>query len=665
MKSDEAEHKKHVTTPPPYGGGGRGERLQRPDMVAYLALLKQYWGYDAFRGIQEDIINSIGEGKDTLGLMPTGGGKSITFQVPALAKEGLCIVITPLIALMKDQVQNLRSRGIKAVAIYSGMTRQEIIIALENCIFGDYKFLYISPERLDTEIFRTKLRSMKVSMITVDESHCISQWGYDFRPAYLKIAEIRDLLPGIPMLALTATATPEVVKDIQKRLHFKRENVFRMSFERKNLAYVVRNTDNKTGELLHILNKIPGSAIVYVRSRRKTKETTELLVHEGISADFYHAGLDNATKDVRQKRWQSGESRVIVATNAFGMGIDKPDVRLVVHLDLPDSPEAYFQEAGRAGRDGEKAYAVILYSKSDKTTLHKRIADTFPDKSYIKDVYEHLQYYYQMAMGDGIGCMFDFNLEEFCRKFKHFPVPADSALKILTQAGYIEYTAEQDNASRIIFTIRREELYKLREMGEAAEKLIQTILRSYTGVFTDYAYINEATLSVRTGLSRQQVYELLVMLGKRRIIDYIPHKKTPYIIYTRERVEQHRLQIPQTVYEERKERYETRIKAMVDYATSETACRSRLLLRYFGEKNETNCGQCDVCLSHRASSSLSGETVEELKTQILNVLKEQPLTPGQVAERIGTDRETVAEVMRYLLDEEIITLKDGMLSENK
>ena len=597
--------------------------------------------------------------------MPTGGGKSITFQVPALAKEGLCIVITPLIALMKDQVQNLRSRGIKAVAIYSGMTRQEIIIALENCIFGDYKFLYISPERLDTEIFRTKLRSMKVSMITVDESHCISQWGYDFRPAYLKIAEIRDLLPGIPMLALTATATPEVVKDIQKRLHFKRENVFRMSFERKNLAYVVRNTDNKTGELLHILNKIPGSAIVYVRSRRKTKETTELLVHEGISADFYHAGLDNATKDVRQKRWQSGESRVIVATNAFGMGIDKPDVRLVVHLDLPDSPEAYFQEAGRAGRDGEKAYAVILYSKSDKTTLHKRIADTFPDKSYIKDVYEHLQYYYQMAMGDGIGCMFDFNLEEFCRKFKHFPVPADSALKILTQAGYIEYTAEQDNASRIIFTIRREELYKLREMGEAAEKLIQTILRSCTGVFTDYAYINEATLSVRTGLSRQQVYELLVMLGKRRIIDYIPHKKTPYIIYTRERVEQHRLQIPQTVYEERKERYETRIKAMVDYATSETACRSRLLLRYFGEKNETNCGQCDVCLSHRASSSLSGETVEELKTQILNVLKEQPLTPGQVAERIGTDRETVAEVMRYLLDEEIITLKDGMLSENK
>jgi ATP-dependent DNA helicase RecQ len=370
--------------------------------VTYQEILKQYWGYDSFRDLQEDIITSIGNGKDTLGLMPTGGGKSITFQVPALAKEGLCIVITPLIALMKDQVQNLKKRGIKAIAIYSGMTRQEIVVALENCIFGDYKFLYISPERLDTEIFRAKLRSMKISMITVDESHCISQWGYDFRPAYLKIADIRDLVPDAPVLALTATATPEVVKDIQERLRFREENVFRMSFERKNLAYIVRPTDNKNGELLHILNRIQGSAIVYVRSRRKTKETTELLVNEGITADFYHAGLDNATKDLRQKRWQNGESRVMVATNAFGMGIDKPDVRIVIHLDLPDSPEAYFQEAGRAGRDGQKAYAVILYAKSDKTTLSKRIADTFPDKDYIKDVYEHLQYHYQMAMGDGL-----------------------------------------------------------------------------------------------------------------------------------------------------------------------------------------------------------------------------------------------------------------------
>ena len=356
-------------------------------------LLKQYWGYDSFRGIQEEIINSISENKDTLGLMPTGGGKSITFQVPALAKDGLCLVITPLIALMKDQVQNLRKRGIKALSIYSGMSRQDIITTLENCIFGNYKFLYISPERLDTEIFRTKLRKMKVSMITVDESHCISQWGYDFRPAYLKIAEIRELLPDVPVLALTATATPEVVKDIQARLHFRRENVFRMSFERSNLAYIVRKTDNKTGELLHILRSMPGSAIVYVRNRRRTKEITELLNNEDITADFYHAGLDDATKDIRQHRWQSGGSRVMVATNAFGMGIDKPDVRIVIHMDLPDSIEAYFQEAGRAGRDGQKAYAVILYAKADKTTLHKRIPDTFPEKEYIKDVYEHLQYY--------------------------------------------------------------------------------------------------------------------------------------------------------------------------------------------------------------------------------------------------------------------------------
>ena len=585
-------------------------------MNKYQEILKQYWGYDSFRDLQEEIITSIGEGKDTLGLMPTGGGKSITFQVPALAQEGICIVITPLIALMKDQVQNLRKREIKALAIYSGMTRQEILTALENCIFGNYKFLYISPERLDTEIFRTKLRSMKVSMITVDESHCISQWGYDFRPAYLKIAEIRELLPEVPVLALTATATPEVVTDIQARLKFREGNVFRMSFERKNLAYIVRKTDNKTKELLYILQRISGSAIIYVRNRRRTKEITELLMNEGITADFYHAGLDNAVKDLRQKRWQSGEVRVMVATNAFGMGIDKPDVRIVLHLDLPDSPEAYFQEAGRAGRDGEKAYAVILYSKSDKTTLHKRVVDTFPDKEYILNVYEHLQYYYQMAMGDGFQCIREFNLEEFCRKFKYFPVPVDSALKILTQAGYLEYTDEQDNSSRILFTIRRDELYKLREMGKEAEALIQSILRSYTGVFTDYAYISEESLAVRTGLTRQQIYNILVTLTKRRIVDYIPRKKTPYIIYTRERLELRFLHIPASVYEERKARYEARIKAMEEYVTTENICRSRMLLRYFGEKNEHNCGQCDVCLSKRATDNLSEESYEEVKRQL-------------------------------------------------
>lgn len=634
-------------------------------MNKYQEILKQYWGYDSFRDLQEEIITSIGEGKDTLGLMPTGGGKSITFQVPALAQEGICIVITPLIALMKDQVQNLRKRGIKALAIYSGMTRQEILTALENCIFGNYKFLYISPERLDTEIFRTKLRSMKVSMITVDESHCISQWGYDFRPAYLKIAEIRELLPGVPVLALTATATPEVVKDIQTRLNFREGNVFRMSFERKNLAYIVRKTDNKTKELLHILQRISGSAIIYVRNRRRTKEITELLTNEGITADFYHAGLDNAVKDLRQKRWQSGEIRVMVATNAFGMGIDKPDVRIVLHLDLPDSPEAYFQEAGRAGRDGEKAYAVILYAKSDKMTLHKRIVDTFPEKEYILNVYEHLQYYYQMAMGDGFQCIREFNLEEFCRKFKYFPVPVDSALKILTQAGYLEYTDEQDNSSRILFTIRRDELYKLREMGKEADALIQTILRSYTGVFTDYAYISEESLALRTGLTRQQIYNILVTLTKRRIVDYIPRKKTPYIIYTRERLDLRFLHIPPIVYEERKARYEARIKAMEEYVTTENVCRSRMLLHYFGEKNEHNCGQCDVCLSNRASNELSEKSYEELKRQILELLDQSPLTPAEIADKIKAEKEDIGQVIRYLLDEDGLKMQDGMLHISK
>ena len=634
-------------------------------MNKYQEILKQYWGYDSFRDLQEEIITSIGEGKDTLGLMPTGGGKSITFQVPALAQEGICIVITPLIALMKDQVQNLRKREIKALAIYSGMTRQEILTALENCIFGNYKFLYISPERLDTEIFRTKLRSMKVSMITVDESHCISQWGYDFRPAYLKIAEIRELLPEVPVLALTATATPEVVTDIQARLKFREGNVFRMSFERKNLAYIVRKTDNKTKELLYILQRISGSAIIYVRNRRRTKEITELLMNEGITADFYHAGLDNAVKDLRQKRWQSGEVRVMVATNAFGMGIDKPDVRIVLHLDLPDSPEAYFQEAGRAGRDGEKAYAVILYSKSDKTTLHKRVVDTFPDKEYILNVYEHLQYYYQMAMGDGFQCIREFNLEEFCRKFKYFPVPVDSALKILTQAGYLEYTDEQDNSSRILFTIRRDELYKLREMGKEAEALIQSILRSYTGVFTDYAYISEESLAVRTGLTRQQIYNILVTLTKRRIVDYIPRKKTPYIIYTRERLELRFLHIPPSVYEERKARYDASIKAMEEYVTTENICRSRMLLRYFGEKNEHNCGQCDVCLSKRATDNLSEESYEEVKRQILDLLSHSPLTPAETADQIKAEIEDIGQVIRYLLDEGELKMQDGMLHISK
>lgn len=624
-------------------------------------VLKQWWGYDHFRGIQKEIIESIYAGKDTLGLMPTGGGKSVTFQVPALMKPGVCLVITPLIALMKDQVANLRKRNIKATAVYSGMTRHEIITALENCIFGDYKFLYISPERLSSDLFLSKLKDMQVSFITVDEAHCISQWGYDFRPSYLQIGQIRHLLPDIPILALTATATEEVVKDIQGQLGFRQENVFRMSFERKNLAYVVRKTEDKHKELIHILKKLPGCAIVYTRNRKGTKEIAGLLNEEGVTAVFYHAGLDSLTRDERQKAWQENKIRVMVATNAFGMGIDKPDVRCVIHMDMPDSPEAYFQEAGRGGRDGKKAYAILLYNKKDKAILKRRIAETFPDKPFIREVYEHLAYFYQLAMGDGQGITREFDLDKFCCTFRHFPVPTESALSILTKAGYIEYIPEEENASRVMFLTQRDELYRLENHDADTDRVIQALLRCYSGLFSDYVYIEEPRIARMAGVASDLIYPILISLSRQHVISYIPRKNVPYIIYTRPRVETSKLYFSEDIYEKRKEAYRQRIEAMVSYAEEDEVCRSRMLLHYFDEYNIHNCGICDVCLQ-RHDSGLKTGTYENIKEFVLDWIRNTDGWHGpERVEMANISNNAIKKALHYMISEQIVTLKDGQL----
>lgn len=625
-------------------------------------ILRDYWGYASFRPLQEEIMQSVWEGRDTLGLMPTGGGKSMTFQVPVMAMKGICLVVTPLIALMKDQVDNLRERGIKAAAVYSGMSRDEIITTLENCIFGDFKFLYVSPERLSSDIFMVKLRAMDVCLLVVDESHCISQWGYDFRPSYLKISEIREQLEGVPVLALTATATREVVNDIQEKLHFREKNVFRTSFARENLSYVVRSADNKMSELVHILQTVPGKSIVYVRSRKQTKEIAQSLRKAGISADFFHAGLSYEDKIFKQNAWKVGAQRVIVSTNAFGMGIDKGDVRTVIHMDLPNSLEEYFQEAGRAGRDGERSYAIILYTKADSTKLRKRITDAFPDRDFITRVYEALGNYFQVAVGAGYNDVYDFSLHEFCLPYQLPFLQTHHALKILELAGYIEYTEEIDMRSRLQFLIYRDELYSL-HLDKATDELLHTILRNYTGVFSDDVYIDESLLAARTGKSRKEVCELLISLSRMRYIRYIPQKKTPFIVFTTSREETHFVSISRAVYEERKKRFEKRIHSMIDYVEETGVCRSSMLLVYFGENNSKDCGHCDVCLK-KNESGLSNYEFHRIGDKLKEVMQNHGSRRlnDLVDSVAGENSEKVILVLRFLIDAGELWLSDDMVS---
>ena len=630
--------------------------------MRYREILKQYWGYDDFRGIQREIIESIGAGRDTLGLMPTGGGKSIAFQVPVLAGDGLCIVVTPLIALMKDQVANLRSRGIKATAIYSGMKSSEIVTALENCIFGDYKFLYISPERLSSDLFLTKIKRVNVSLITVDEAHCISQWGHDFRPAYRNIGELRTVFPGVPVLALTATATPEVVKDIQQQLGFKVENCYSMSFERKNLVYVVRQTENKAKELLHIINSIPGSAIVYTLNRQKTKEVCDFLVSQGITAEFYHAGLAPETKDKCEEAWKTGKSRVMVSTNAFGMGIDKPDVRLVVHIDMPSSIEAYFQEAGRAGRDGNTAYAVTLFGHSDKQTVARRLNDNFPPQEFIREIYDEVCYYYSMALGDGMNCTFEFSLSDFCKKYHRPMHQTDSALRLLTRMGYLEYVEEMEYASRVRFVVDKDSLYRFRGLPADYELLVNAILRNYSGLFTDYAFIDERYLSRITKLSRHRMYEILVSLASKGLIAYAPSKKCPIITFTRHRVLGSELRFAREVYDERKAVFGNRLDSMIRYVADDTVCRSASLLAYFGEKQAAACGRCDVCRSPRPADTASLQPAREA---LLSLLSDGAMHDIAELSALKLPQKSLKPLLRELCNEEVIIVEGEKIKLNR
>ena len=624
-------------------------------MSIYSDILKKYWGYDAFRPLQEDIIRSVADrNEDTLGLLPTGGGKSIIFQVPALSKSGTCIVITPLIALMKDQVENLHRRNIKAEAVYSGMTAREIQAAFDSCIFGDTKFLYMSPERLGTEMFAEKIKQMKISILAIDEAHCISQWGYDFRPSYLKIADIREMLPDVPVLALTATATPEVADDIQEKLLFKKKNLFKKSFARKNLIYIVRKIADKNSYLLRILNAQPGTGIVYVRNRRRTKETSEFLQKSGVSADYFHAGLTQAYKDYRQEQWKNDKIRVICSTNAFGMGIDKPDVRVVVHIDLPDSVEGYFQEAGRGGRDEKKAYAVLLYDDNDISNLRRNLTMSFPEKDYIRNVYNALGSYFNIPNGTGCGRMEDFNLFDFTQKYGFNQLQVLSALKILQRNGYIEATDEVFTPSKVMFTVSREDLYKFQVANARFDYFIKLLLRQYEGIFSNYVAIDENKIAYSEHCSVDVVKAYLNNLRQQNVIEYIPQKRTPYIIFCCDRVDDRGFIIRPETYELLREKYEARINAMIKYCINDRICRSRQLTAYFGETDGEDCGECDVCRS-KNRQIMSADKFDEAFDAVYKLLGDAALNIDDITDRLrGYDEDLLKDIIKKMVADQIV-----------
>lgn len=630
-------------------------------MDKYLEILKQYWGYSSFRDLQPEIIQSIGSGKDTLGLMPTGGGKSITFQVPALAMDGICIVITPLIALMKDQVAGLKKRGILATALHSGMTRDEMNVALDNCILGGGKFLYLSPERLTTDNFLIKVKQMKVCMIAVDEAHCISQWGYDFRPSYLNISTIREILPLVPVLALTATATPFVVTDIMEKLHFATQNVFQKSFARKNLSYIVRQTNNKESQLINILQRVPGTSVVYVRNRKQTREYAEMLNRMGISAAYFHAGLTAKDKDKIQSAWMNGTVRVIVCTNAFGMGIDKPDVRTVIHIMAPDSLEAYFQEAGRAGRDGNKAFAVLLWNENnDENKLRKTIVNTFPPTEYIQRVYEAIGNYLEVAVGFGGGTVMNFDIGAFCKVFSMQILAVHNSLKILANAGLLEYQADVEMESRITFIVDNHELYNIQVSHPELDTIIKVLLRSYTGLFTDYVCIDEEKIGKLCALPRQQVYERLTMLQQLRVARYMPQRKSPLITWLSDRIEADKVVLPDSVYAQRQKDLEQRISSVIEYCKNDENCRSVQLLKYFGETSASACGVCDVCIEKKRKAELSNEDFEKIENRVLDLTRANSLIHSELIAKITDYNINKVEfVLRWLADNGIIAIDEN------